>query len=278
LQPDVLIMESTYGYNTEEWMLPHDWQERAFIAHLDRVLQPDDMSERGGVVLLPAFAVGRSQEVLGLVAEHARQNPDLFYGVYLDGLSQTVTDCYDRFDEQLTERYRELRAWINHRLTIVPDDTDRETLIREQILGWPNVVIASGGMLKKGSVSYQYATYIADDPKNAIFYTGYLAENSEALAFLGGEADDLADEGIEVQCERRRFHFSAHAPKEDLLQFVLDVQPRAVILVHGDASKRTQVPDNLYALLRRLESDSFRVFLGQEGRRVEYSEGRFYQR
>ena len=123
-----------------------------------------------------------------------------------------------------------------------------------------------------------YATYIADDPKNAIFYTGYLAENSEAVAFLGGEADNLADAGINVQCEQRRFHFSAHTPKEDLLQFVLDVQPRAVILVHGDASKRTQVLDNLYALLRRLESDSFRVFLGQEGRRVEYNEGRFYQR
>ena len=272
LQPDVLIMESTYGYNTDEWTLPRDWQERAFIAHLDRVLR------WGGVVLLPAFAVGRSQEVLGLVAEHARQNPDLPYGVYLDGLSRTVTECYDRFDRQLTERYRELRDWIKHRLTVVPDDADREALIRERILGRPNVVIASSGMLKKGSVSYQYAVHIADDRKNAIFYTGYLAEDSEAVAFLGGEADNLADASIDVQCEQRRFYFSAHAPKEDLLQFVLDVQPRAVILVHGDASKRTQVLDNLYALLRRLESDSFRVFLGQEGRRVEYNEGRFYQR
>ena len=132
-------------------------------------------------------------------------------------------------------------------------------------------------MLKKGSASYRYAVHIADNPNNAIFYTGYLAEDSEAVAFLGGETDELANAGIDVQCEQRRFHFSAHAPKEDLFQFVLDVQPRAVILVHGDAQKRTQVPDNLYALLRRLESDSFHVFLGQEGRRVEYNNGRFYQ-
>ena len=271
LQPDILIMESTYGYNADEWTLPRTWQERAFIAHLDRVLR------RGGIALLPAFAVGRSQEVLGVVAEHTYQNPDLSYGIYLDGLSRTITDCYDRFDKQLPERYRELRAWINHRLTRVPDDTDRETLIREQILGRPNVVIASSGMLKKGSASYRYAVHIADNPNNAIFYTGYLAEDSEAVAFLGGETDDLAGAGIDIQCEQRRFHFSAHAPKEDLFQFVLDVQPRAVILVHGDANKRTQVPDNLYMLLQRLESDSFHVFLGQEGRRVEYNKGRFYQ-
>jgi len=271
LQPDILIMESTYGYNANEWTLPRSWQERAFIAHLDRVLR------RGGVVLLPAFAVGRSQEVLGVVAEHARQNHDLSYGIYLDGLSRTITDCYDRFDRQLPERYREFRDRINHRLTRVPDDTDREALMRERILGRPNVIIASSGMLKKGSASYRYAVHIADNPNNAIFYTGYLAEDSEAIAFLGGETDDLANAGIDVQCEQRRFHFSAHAPKEDLFQFVLDVQPRAVILVHGDANKRTQVSDNLYTLLKRLESDSFRVFLGQEGCRVEYNEGRFYQ-
>lgn len=268
LRPDVLIMESTYGYGADEWALPRDWLECAFIDRLDQVLR------RGGVALLPAFAVGRSQEVLGLVAEHARQNPDLFHGIFLDGLSRVVTNCYDRFDAHLTERYRELRAWVDPRLTIVPDDADREVLIREQILGRPNVVIASSGMLQKGSVSYQYAVSIADGSKNAIFYTGYLAEDSEAIDFLGGESRDLAD----IQCEQQRFSFSAHAPKEDLLQFVIDVQPRAVILVHGDARKRTQVRDNLYALLRRLKGDSFQVFVGQEGHRVDYGEGRFHQR
>jgi len=271
LQPDVLIMESTYGYNADDWVLHRDWQDQAFIAQLDCVLR------RGGVVLLPAFAVGRSQEVLGLVAEHAHQNPDLSYGIYLDGLSRTVTGCYDRFGQQLSERYRALRTWINHRLILVPDDTDREAMIREQILRRPNVVIASSGMLKRGSLSYLYALHIADDPKNAIFYTGYLAEDSEAIAFLSGDPDDLADAGVDVRCEQRRFHFSAHAPKEDLLQFVLNVQPRAVILVHGDVGQRTRVPNNLYALLRRLESDSFRVFLGEESHRIEHSEGRFGQ-
>jgi Cft2 family RNA processing exonuclease len=271
LRPDVLIMESTYGYTVDEWTLPRAWQEQAFVAHLDQVLR------RGGVVLLPAFAVGRSQEVLGLVAEHTRQYPDLSYSIYLDGLSKAITNCYDRFDSQLTDRYRELRAWISPRLTIVPDDVDREALIHEYILGRPSVVIASSGMLKKGSVSYQYAVHIAQNPKNAIFYTGYLAEDSEAITFLGGTANDLTDTGVDIQCEQRRFHFSAHSPKEDLLQFVVDVQPRAVILVHGDANKSTQVTNNLYMLLRRLESDSFRVFLGRDGRPVTYDKGRFSQ-
>ena len=274
LRPDVLIMESTYGYSVDDWTLPRSFQERAFIAHLDRVLR------RGGVVLLPTFAVGRSQEMLGVVAKHACQNRDLSYGIYLDGLSLAVTDCYDKFTTQLPERYLELRSWINHRLIKVSDDANRESLIREQVLNRPNVVIASSGMLKRGSVSYQYAMHIADNPENAIFYTGYLAADSEAVAFLNGDANDLDNTGIDVKCEQRRFYFSTHAPKADLFQFVLDVQPRAVILVHGDASRKTQVPGNLYERLRRLEqeSDSFRVFLGQDGRRIEYKEGRFFQR
>jgi Cft2 family RNA processing exonuclease len=269
LQPDVLIMESTYGYREHDWTLPRTWQEQLFVTHLDRVLR------RGGVVLLPAFAVGRSQEVLGLVASHAQQHPDLSYGVYMDGLSRTVTRCYDRHAAHLPERYQGLRRWIDHRLTMVPEHTRRESLIRDRILGRSNVIIASSGMLKRGSTSYEYARHIASDPRNAIFYTGYLAEDSEATAFLA-EDQDRADD-IDIRCEQRRFHFSAHAPQEDLLQFVLDLRPQAVILVHGDASRRGVTQDNLYDQLLRLESDSFRVFLGQEGRQVCYRQGRYDQ-
>ncbi|NJN99259.1 MAG: hypothetical protein HC875_36785 [Anaerolineales bacterium] len=229
------------------------------------------------MALIPAFAVGRSQEVLGLVAHHARQNPDLTYRVYLDGLTRAVTACYDRFAEELTGQYRELRRWIDYRLIPVADRVDRDTLVREEILGRPGVIIASSGMLKKGSLSYQYALHLAGDPKNAIFYSGYLAEDSEAVDFLQGTVDDLVDAGIEVRCEQRRFYFSAHAPKEDLVQFVFDVRPRAVILIHGDADKRTQVPDNLFTLLKQMESDSFQVFIGQENHPIKYREGKFYQ-
>jgi Cft2 family RNA processing exonuclease len=75
LQPDILIMESTYGYNADEWALPRSWQERAFIAHLDQVLR------RGGVVLLPAFAVGRAKTLIFPMAST---------WMACHGLSQTV--------------------------------------------------------------------------------------------------------------------------------------------------------------------------------------------
>jgi Cft2 family RNA processing exonuclease len=271
LRPDVLIVESTYGYQTGDWLLPRQWRESAFISHMDRVLR------RGGVLLLPAFAVGRSQEVLGLVADHARLNPDLSYNVYLDGLSRTITRCYDKFDQHLTDRYRELRARIEPRLTMVSDDTDRRTLICERILGRPSVIIASSGMLKQGSMAYQYAEHIVGDRRNAIFYTGYLAEDSEASAFLERKTGNAVDTGLEIRCEQRRFHFSAHAPKEDLLQFVIDVQPRAVILVHGETRRGVDNPDNLYVQLQQLECSSLQVFQGQERHRIMYKDGRFFQ-
>jgi Cft2 family RNA processing exonuclease len=269
LQPEVLIIESTYGYEKSEWMLPRTWQEQIFVTQLDRVLR------RGGVVLLPTFAVGRSQEVLGLVASHAQQHSDLSYGIYMDGLSRTVTRCYDRNVAHLPKRYQRLRQSIDHRLTMVPENVRRESLIRTRILGRPNVIIASSGMLKQGSTSYEYAIHIASDPRNAIFYTGYLAEDSEAIAFLDGDRERAGD--LNISCEQRRFDFSAHAPQEDLLQFVLNVRPQVVILVHGDASRRGMVQNNLYDQLLRLESDSFRVFLGQEGRQIEYRQRRYDQ-
>jgi len=267
LNPDILIMESTYGYKTES---PADRaiQEQLLIERLDAVLR------RGGIVLFPAFAVGRSQEVLGLVARHAAQNPGLSYRIYVDGLSRSVTRLYDQWRDQLSTEYVGLVQRVEHRVRMVAEETDRDALILTELQSGPAVVIASSGVLKRGSTSHFYAQRLGQDRRNAIFFTGYLPDDSDGYAFL--QARTLVDK-VDASCEVADFSLTAHASKVDLVQFVFDVAPRVVILVHGDVKLMTDDPHNVFQCLSALDPEQIQVYIGRNGRTITMRDGRCVQ-
>ncbi|NDJ52507.1 MAG: MBL fold metallo-hydrolase [Chloroflexi bacterium] len=266
---DLLVMEHTYGSGQSGFSGQRAWQEQAFKDGLSEVIQA------GGSVVVPAFAVGRSQEILALVAEHARENPEFVYSVILDGLSRTITAVYDNHPRETTERYKDARSWLDRRrLAIVQPGEDREDVLRriedEQANGTPSVVIASSGMLKTGSASYHYAQGLAWNPANAIFLTGYTSEDSEAGILLKRKRDALDELGLEVRCRVERYHFTAHAPRSGLLDFVAQVRPRHIVLVHGDAERSLADPHSVY---NTLQHAGYSVHLGHEGRTYRYFQG-----
>jgi Cft2 family RNA processing exonuclease/tetratricopeptide (TPR) repeat protein len=267
LCPDVLVMESTYGYRTEP-VIDRAVQEKLLTERLDAVLR------RGGIVLFPAFAVGRSQEVLGLVARHAVQNPDLSYHIYVDGLSRAVTSLYNQWRTQLSSEYVRLVQQTEHRVRMVTEETDRETLIPTELRSGPAVVISSSGMLKQGSASHFYAQRLGQDRRNAIFFTGHLPDDSDGYAFL--QAHTVADQ-INAVCEVVHFSLTAHASKMDLVRFVLDVAPRVVILVHGDAKLMKDDPHSVFQCLTALDQEKIQVFIGKNGRTIAMRDGRYVQ-
>jgi len=267
LCPDVLVMESTYGYRMEP-VIDRAVQEKLLTERLDAVLR------RGGIALFPAFAVGRSQEVLGLVARHTVQNPDLSYHIYVDGLSRAVTSLYNQWRTQLSSEYVRLVQQTEHRVRMVTEETDRETLIPTELRSGPAVVIASSGMLKQGSASHFYAQRLGQDRRNAIFFTGHLPDDSDGYAFL--QAHTVADQ-INAVCEVVHFSLTAHASKMDLVRFVLDVAPRVVILVHGDAKLMKDDPHNVFQCLTALDQEKIQVFIGKNGRTIAMRDGRYVQ-
>lgn len=262
---DVLIMEHTYGSDAGRMQFSRAEQESAFIDSIDRVLR------RGGSIVVPCFAVGRAQEILCLLSEHAQAHPDLYYDVYLDGLARSITSAYDYHITETTARYRSARDWLDRRLIVVSTDTERtETLT--SIKTRPSVIVASSGMLKTGSASHFYATALADDARNAIFLTGYMAEDSEASLILSGNKQEALDRlGMNVRCEVRHFHFTAHAPRLGLLNFVHQIEPRSIILVHGMADQNRSDAASLYNMLR---AEGYDIHLGQENTAYTYQNGR----
>ncbi len=261
---DVLIMEHTYGIEADRLQVSREEQEEEFIAALDGVLR------RGGSVLVPAFAIGRAQEVLCLVAEHAQDHPNIYYDVYLDGLARSIASVYDVYQRETTTRYQEARSWIDRRLTVVGGEEERNAVI-EAIRHRPGVIVASSGMLKAGSASHYYARAIAGNSEDAIFLTGYMAEDSEAALIYTAKQDALEQLGIDVRCEVRHFHFTAHAPRTGLLDFVAELNPRSILLVHGNAERSRSDPASVYNILL---GEGLDVQLGQENVPFTYRGGR----
>ena len=239
-RPDVMVMESTYGNR------PHAdraQQEAAFVQDVAEVI------EAGGKVLIPAFAVGRSQEVILILkcAMQRKQIPE--FPVYVDGMVQKVNDVYSAFEEDLAPAVRRKAErgediFYSGTVQSVTCEAKRNSVSS----GKPCCIVASSGMLIGGRSSF-YAEKLAGDPKNLIAITGYQAKGTpgcklEALA-NGGESDEqvwqLNGESVCVKCQVERYSLSAHADRDELIGLVEKVQPHKLFLVHGDKDARRKL-------------------------------------
>ena len=241
-QPDVMVMESTYG------KCPHD---------VDRTEEAKRLAEdvakviaTGGKVLIPAFAVGRSQEVILILkdAMERKQIPEFL--VYVDGMVQKVNDVYSRFVDDLSPSLQ-CRAQGDEGIfysAFVEKVASRDH--RARILsGPPCCIVASSGMLNGGCSNY-YAEGLAGDPKNLIAITGYQAEGTPGRALLNlAEAEEPEErewklssgECVSVKCKVERYSLSAHADRDELIGLVETVQPHKLFLVHGDKDARQKL-------------------------------------
>ncbi len=242
-QPDVMVMESTYG----------DGQHKDRAKEEERLVSDvAEVIEAGGKVLIPVFAIGRSQEVL-LILKHAMQKGEIpEFPVYVDGMVTKVNDIYARscFTDELLPS---LKGEVEHGKDIFYLDVIKpvsKSVDRDKVSSWdPCCIVASSGMLIGGRSS-SYAKHLAGDPKNMIAITGYQAEGAPGRAL-----EDLAkveesteqvwtldnETSVPVKCQvPKRYSLSAHADRGELTWLVEAVQPRKLFLVHGvqDARKK----------------------------------------
>jgi Cft2 family RNA processing exonuclease len=245
LKPDVMVMESTYGNRTHEVGRPQEAKRLA--EDIAKVIAA------GGKVLIPAFAVGRSQEVI-LILKHAMERKQIpEFPIYVDGMVKDVNDIYSRFSDELQ---RELWCKVERGQALFYSNAIKKVTSRDEsdriLSGPPCCIIASSGMLIGGMSSY-YAKSLAGDRKNLIAITGYQSEGSPGRALLdladlakaGESADKLwklnDGESVPVKCQVERYVLSAHADSKELVELVEKVQPRKLFLVHGDAEARGEL-------------------------------------
>lgn len=218
---DVLIMESTYAGRSHPGR--HE-TESAFLGKVKEIV------ERGGVALVPCFAVARTQEILLALADTGLE-------VWLDGMGREVSQHYLRHPSYLRSR-RDLRRALR-RTEVVRSRSGRERALEG------DVIVTTGGMMDGGPVLF-YLDRLKDDARNGVLLTGYQVEGTNARNLVDEGTVEIRGAKTGVSCEVVYFDFSAHAGHEELLEFVEGCDPSTVVLMHGDS--RQNLADALVGL------------------------------
>lgn len=238
--PDVLILESTYGGKLHA---NRAVQERRLVETVARV------SEVGGKVLIPAFALGRAQEILLTLAEYQQRGDLPATPIWADGMVRAVCQAYTTFGAALPLALQERGAqFFGGNIRPVANQEQRGSILMDP---GPLVVISSSGMLA-GGPSVQYAREIAKQERNAILLTGYQDEESpgrrlQELAERGSGTLRLGGTKVDVRCRVATYSLSAHADEAQLVSLVEALAPRHVVLVHGEEQARTSLEQAITA-------------------------------
>ena len=233
---DYLILESTYGNRVHE-------NQGAVIDKLANVIQRT--VSRGGRVIVPAFAVGRTQQVVLLLHQlfNEKRLPSL--PIFVDSpLAVNVTKVFRDHPECFDE---ETRIFLDNgqdpfgfsRLQYVREAVDSKKL---NTLRGPFIVISPSGMCEVGRVLHHLRNNI-QDPKNTVLITGFQAENTLGRKLVEGQKEvKIFGEPIEVRAEVDSLQaLSGHADREELLKWMKPMTPtlKKVFLVHGEPEQST---------------------------------------
>ncbi|PYK24194.1 MAG: MBL fold metallo-hydrolase [Verrucomicrobia bacterium] len=225
---DVLIIECTRGDHAK----PEGWTRAGEERRLAEALAA--AFEREACVLIPVFALGKTQEILAMLYKfrHQRLLPE--FPIYIGGLSSKFTDTYDRRAHVTHRQLPRLKLIRDVGPFILNDETVRDTPVR----GGRVYVLSSGMMIPK-TLSNVFARRIIEDPQHSIFFVGYANPESPAGllrdAGRGGEVTLDPDKPPQrIRCNIEQFQFSAHATRESLIDYAKRISPKKNLLVHGD--------------------------------------------
>jgi putative mRNA 3-end processing factor len=207
---DILITETTYSQREHP---PREEIEKKLSQEIKKTL------ETGGNVLLPSFAVGRSQELLRILYALNRDAD-----VYLDGMakaaSEIVRQC-PRFVKDFGS-YTEALEWVEW-----VDSKEQ----RIKALKSPSVIITTAGMMEGGPV-FQYLFNL--NQKSKIFITGYCVDNTNGWLLLNKGYVLLKGKPKTIENPVEYMDFSAHAGRRDILELIKRSGPKKIFCVHGD--------------------------------------------
>mmetsp|Transcript_68090 Transcript_68090/g.215416 ORF Transcript_68090/g.215416 Transcript_68090/m.215416 type:complete len:543 (+) Transcript_68090:230-1858(+) len=228
MSPDVCVIESTYGVQSHQ---PRRERERRFTD-----LVATSVSQ-GGRVLIPVFALGRAQELLLILEEYWQTHKELQHVpiYYCSPLAKKCMGVYQTFINSMNDRIRALYEVSNpfkfkfiHSLQSIDHFNDHG----------PSVVMASPGMLQSG-LSRQLFDAWCQDKRNACVIPGYCVEGTLAKHILSEpkEVTLLSGEVVELKMRVYYISFSAHADYTQTSDFLSQLSPPNVVLVHGEATE-----------------------------------------
>jgi KH/beta-lactamase-domain protein len=266
---EAIFLESTYGGREDFQPSRNEATER-----LSDIVQ--SCIKKKGKVLVPVFAVGRSQEVMIVLENLVRTKKILKIPVYLDGMIWEATAIHTAYPEYLNNK---LRAQIfqqgeNPLLSDIFKRVDSQEMRQNIINDHPDscIVLATSGMMNGGPV-LEYFKEWAQDKKNTIAFVGYQAEGTlgkriqkgweEIPLNIGGNVVNIKMKMKVETCDG----FSGHCDRRQLLNFINNMSPRPerVIFGHGEESKCLDISSTVHKrynintmTLSNLETTRFR--------------------
>jgi Cft2 family RNA processing exonuclease len=185
-------------------------------------------------VLIPVFALGKTQEVLAMLYQFRREGILGDFPLYIGGLSSKMTDVYDRRSAMSRRHLPRLQLM---------DEMSPFVLNGESIYDAPprpgRIYALSSGMMTPKTLSNIFARRVIENPQHYIFFVGYADPKSPAGLLRTAKPGDLVtldpDEPPQrVACHIEQFQFSAHASRESIVGYVKRLAPKKIVLVHGD--------------------------------------------
>jgi Cft2 family RNA processing exonuclease len=239
VQADVLIMETTRGDRAVPAGFTRDGEIARFTEALQRVLA------RKGCVLIPTFALGRTQEILALLAMLMAEGKLKPQPIYIGGLGRVFTEIYDLESHRTHRQHQSLR--LTEALNLIVLDKGQAAKMK---LSGGRIFVVTAGMMSENTAAHDLAMRMVGDERQAIFFVGYADPESPGgrlKAAKPGETFSLSPSAGQVirKCEVMDFDLTAHANREELMEFVRQVSPRTVLLGHGEAPSRQWFAEQL---------------------------------
>ena len=257
---DYLLVESTYGDRL------HDPEDPKIA--LARII--NDAAQRNAPVLIPAFAVGRTQEIVYLIRELEDEKAIPILPVTVDSpMAAATTAVYANRKEEQDEDYASILAQQRHPLrthSMTTASSKQESKRLNDAQG-ARVIISASGMMTGGRVLH-HALRLVPDPEATIIFVGYQAAGTTGRRIQDGEPEvKIMGQWVPVRCRVAKIGgFSAHADWQEVLRWLAGMQnsvPRQTFLTHGEPEAANAMAEHIK------EKFGWNVHVPQYGEHVE---------
>lgn len=221
---DYLVIESTYGNRLHESEDPKECLKEV----INKTIR------RGGTIIVPSFAVGRSQILLYYLSRLKKEKliPDI--PIFLDSpMATNATDIFLKYRENLRLTETECRE-LNEVARFITTTDESKALDNNKV---PKIIISASGMLTGGRVLFHLKTY-APDHRSTILFTGFQAMGTRGSRLMNGEKElKIHGELIPIKAEIKALsNLSAHADYAEILQWLqfFEKKPKKIFITHGE--------------------------------------------
>ncbi|HEY9282076.1 MAG TPA: MBL fold metallo-hydrolase [Pyrinomonadaceae bacterium] len=256
---DYMLVESTYG---DRLHAPEDPKDE-----LARII--NETAERGGALLIPAFAVGRTQEIVYLIRELEDEKRIPVLPVRVDSpMAAAATRVYNQRTEEHDEEYASVLARQRHpiRTRLMQTAATREESKRLNEETGPRIIVSASGMMTAGRVLH-HAQRVLPDERSTVLFVGFQAAGTTGRRVLDGQREvTIFKRPVPVRCRVERVGgFSAHADWQEVLRWLegMPAAPRRSFTTHGEPEAAAAMAGHIR------ERYGWRVDAPQYGDRVE---------